>query len=298
MDRVLDRRQLYMLPTRAGLLFALVLVAMLLAAVNYNNGLAYLFTFLLSGVAIVSMLITHRNLSGLRIALGPVDPVFAGERASFPVVLKNHTPRSRFAVWVLADREAHDMDLPAGAAGTASVSVAAPRRGYLACPPIIVSTAYPLGLLFTWSRKQRPGGRCLVYPAPGPPRPLPIAPHRARYQAPGSHPEGDDFAGLRGYRAGDPPRHIHWKSAARGQPLRVKQFAGAGGGSVWLDWHAVPERDVEARLAQLCRFALDAETAGAEYGLRLPGVEIPLGQGAAHLHRCLSALALWGGDRA
>ena len=296
MDRVLDRRQLYMLPTRAGLLFALVLTAMLLAAVNYNNGLAYLFTFLLAGVAIVSMLITHRNLSGLRIALGPVDPVFAGERASFPVLLKNHTPRPRFAVWVRAEREAHGVDLSPGATGTASVSVTARRRGHLACPPITISTAYPLGLLFTWSRTQHPAGRCLVYPAPGPSRPLPMQPHRARYQVPGPHPEGDDFAGLRGYREGDPPRHVHWKSAARGQPLRVKQFAGAGGGTVWLDWNTVPECDVETRLAQLCRFALDAEAAGIEYGLRLPGVEIPLGQGAEHLHHCLSALALWGSD--
>ncbi|MDH3639964.1 MAG: DUF58 domain-containing protein, partial [Gammaproteobacteria bacterium] len=292
----LGRRQLYMLPTRAGLLFGLVLLAMLLAAVNYNNGLAYLFTFLLAGVATVSMLITHRNLSGLRVALGPVDPVFAGQLASFPVVLKNHSARARPSLWVLAGDQAQSVDLAPGATQTALVTAAAARRGYLDCPPLTLSTAYPIGLLFSWSRKQRPTGHCLVYPAPGQSRPLPVHPHRARYQQPGVHPEGDDFAGLRAYRDGDPPRHIHWKSVARGQALLVKQFAGAGGGSVWLDWYAVPEPDPETKLRQLCRWALDAESAAVEYGLRLPGVEIPLGQGPDHLHTCLTALALWGND--
>ena len=294
MDLVLGRHQLYMLPTRAGLLFGVVLAAMLLAAVNYNNGLAYLFTFLLGGVATVSMLITHRNLSGLRVALGPVDPVFAGQQANFPILLKNHSARMRPGVWVLAHLQSHHIDLAPGTTGRALVTAQAPQRGYLDCPPFTLSTAYPLGLLFSWSRKQRPAGRCIVYPAPGPARPLPVHPHRARYQQPGPRPEGDDFAGLRAYRNGDPPRHIHWKSVARGQPLQVKQFAGAGGSSVWLDWDAVPEPDAESRLRQLCRWALDAEAGNVEYGLRIPGVEVALGQGPDHLHTCLAALALWG----
>ena len=69
-DTVLGRRQLYMLPTRHGLLFALVLAVLLLAAINYGNGLAYALTFLLASVAVVSMLHTHRNLHRLRIAAG------------------------------------------------------------------------------------------------------------------------------------------------------------------------------------------------------------------------------------
>ena len=43
-EAVLGTRQIYILPTRHGLLFALVLVALALAAVNYNNALAYLLT--------------------------------------------------------------------------------------------------------------------------------------------------------------------------------------------------------------------------------------------------------------
>ena len=80
-----------MLPTRHGIYFFLVLIAMLLAAVNYNNGMAYMFTFLLGSMALVSMLYTHKNLVGLIVRPGPTESVFAGESATFTVHLNNTT---------------------------------------------------------------------------------------------------------------------------------------------------------------------------------------------------------------
>ena len=49
----------------------------------------------------------------------------------------------------------------------------------------------------------------------------------------------------------------------------------------------------EAQLARLCAWLLLADKRGLLYGLRLPGVEIAPGQGAAHQQKCLQALALF-----
>jgi len=38
---------------------------------------------------------------------------------------------------------------------------------------------------------------------------------------------------------------------------------------------------------------LAAERANVNYGLQLPGIELPRGHGAAHRRSCLEALALW-----
>jgi uncharacterized protein (DUF58 family) len=38
---------------------------------------------------------------------------------------------------------------------------------------------------------------------------------------------------------------------------------------------------------------LDAQAAGMSYGLRLPGVTLPVATGDAHRERCLQALALF-----
>ncbi|NIP83214.1 MAG: DUF58 domain-containing protein, partial [Gemmatimonadetes bacterium] len=58
-------------------------------AVNYDNGLAYLFTFLLASCGFVSMFYTHRNLAGVTLSGGSPRPVFAGERAGARLTLAN-----------------------------------------------------------------------------------------------------------------------------------------------------------------------------------------------------------------
>jgi hypothetical protein len=63
---------------------------------------------------------------------------------------------------------------------------------------------------------------------------------------------------------------------------------------VWLDLRQVQGSDLEGRLAQLCRQVLDAAGQGLAFGLRLPGLEIPLGLCEEHRQRCLTALATYG----
>ncbi|OQW93119.1 MAG: hypothetical protein BWK79_12810, partial [Beggiatoa sp. IS2] len=94
---VLDRKHIYIVPTRQGLLFALILLVMLMGSINYNNSTGYLFTFLLTSMTMVSILHTHRNLLDLRLEAGKVAPVFVGERASFQLWLDNRGQPARHA---------------------------------------------------------------------------------------------------------------------------------------------------------------------------------------------------------
>lgn len=292
----LGRRQVYILPTRNGLMFALVLTASLLAAVNYNNGLAYLLTFLLAGVAVVSILYANRNLLRLRIAPAACAPVFAGEPALFGVTLANDRSSARLGV-VIEDRkrEVTRVDVPARASVTVTIPVPSQARGYLACPPFTVCTYFPLGLVRAWSRRVALAHRCLVYPRPARAELMPPQAGALGGDRPGPAPGGDDFAGLRPFRLGDSPQHVSWKTAARGQGLHTKQFSGSGQDSVWLEWEAFAPLDTEARLSRLTRAVLDADRAGLRYGLRLPDKVFAPDSGAAHRHRCLEALALFTG---
>jgi len=51
---------------------------------------------------------------------------------------------------------------------------------------------------------------------------------------------------------------------------------------------------VESRLARLARWVMEADRAGIDFGLSLPGTDIPPGRGSAHRHACLARLALFG----
>ena len=73
----LESRRIYILPTRAGLVAALLLFVMFLAGLNYGNSLAMLLCFLLVGFALVSMYECHGSLSGLTISSAHVESTFA-----------------------------------------------------------------------------------------------------------------------------------------------------------------------------------------------------------------------------
>jgi uncharacterized protein (DUF58 family) len=287
----LDRSRVFILPTGAGLTFAGLLLVMLFGAVNYNNSLGHAFTFLVGSMALVSILHTYRNLAGLDFTAGRVTPVFAGERTVFELLVRNAGPLRRCALQLETSGQppiAFDME----ARHTAPVRVhrKAEHRGILPLGRCTVSTRYPLGLFRAWAHLELQA-QCLVYPRPGPQRPLP---QDAAYKPHQSGDKGrgvDDFVGFRPYRPGDSPRHLFWKAAAREQALLVKQFGGDRADELWLDWRQLPGLDPEARLSQLCRWVIEAHRQQRSFGLRLPGIEIAIAGGAAQRQRCLEALA-------
>ncbi|HYA38973.1 MAG TPA: DUF58 domain-containing protein [Candidatus Methylomirabilis sp.] len=292
---VLGRRQLFMLPTRYGLLFALLLAVQLLAAINYGNGLAYALTFLLGSLAVVSMLYTHRNLLHLRLAARREAPVFAGEVALFRIHLINEASVPRFSVAVVCNNnEIACVDIPARGFVAVDLPVPATQRGWLAAPPISISTRFPLGLLYSWSRRVVLDQTCLVYARPAEPTAFRVSSAEGFETAQGFQKGGDDFIGVREFRPGDSPRHVDWKAAARGEVWHTKQFGGGYQATVWLDWDALQGLDAETRISVLTRWVLEAQRQGMLYGLRLPGQAFPAGNGDAHQYECLRALALFG----
>jgi len=288
---VLDRRRIYILPTRHGVLFGAFLLAMLIGSINYGLSLGYVLTFLLGGVALVGILHTYRNLQGLKIADGGASPAFAGEDAGFH--LEVEAPAPRFALR-LRWRDAEPVEFDVDAARRVTVPVPTIRRGRLRPGRFTLFSAYPLGLFRAWSYVQFDHA-AVVYPKPGEAG-LELGAAGDAGITPRTSPrEGsEDFAGLRVWQPGDSPRQVAWKVAARTEVLATKRFADTEGGTVLLDWDRLSGLDVEARLSQLARWVLDAERANLRYGLRLPGAEIAPGNGGPHRHRCLEALALFG----
>lgn len=295
----LTRRRVYILPTRYGLGFAAVILAMLLGSANYSNSLGYVLTFLLGSLGLVSLLHTYRNLAGLVVRAGKVKPVFAGGTAHFGLSLDNRDGPARHAI-VLSRSEARasappvlEDPVPADILHHVELPVPTHRRGWLHLGRVTVSSCFPLGLFRAWSHVALDEA-CLVYPAPAGERRLPDA---ASDPVPrgGAHGTGrEDFSGFRDYFPGDSPRQIHWKAVARGQGVPVKLFAGAGTTHLHIRWSDTSGPAVETRLAQLCRWVLGAESGGYRYSLELPGQAIPAGNGDRHLHECLKALALFG----
>jgi uncharacterized protein (DUF58 family) len=304
----LTRKRVYILPSRAGWMFAGCLGVMLLGAINYNNSLAYALTFLLGALVLVSVLHTYRNQAALVIHSGHTSSVHAGDIGAFDVEIRNATGLARVGIMVRygdiarkrgAKHEDHDASRPVlirtnvGAHDSVRLTfpVTSRARGLLALGTVTVSTRYPFGLFRAWS-DVRLSTNMLVYPALNGEVGLPA--HRAdgAGEGGGGRNGAEDFAGLRPYRPGDSPRLVHWKAAARSLQLPVKEMVGGGSADLLLDWQETAG-GTETRLSQLASRAVAAERQGCRYALNLPGTSISVGAGSAHLDRCLTAMALY-----
>ena len=124
---VLGHRRVYIVPTRAGWVFAGTLGILLVGSINYALQLGFALTFLLAGMGLAGMVHTTRNLARLAVSAGRAEPVFAGERAQFRVHLDSRAPFDRPAILVrhLASGAQEVLDLPAAAAGEAVLPVPA-----------------------------------------------------------------------------------------------------------------------------------------------------------------------------
>ena len=287
---------LYILPTRAGLLYAVTLLVMLITAINYSLALGHALVFLLASLAFVAMLHTHKNLAGITLLVQESDPVFKGEIARFKLQVEaggRARPSLNFSCAGAEKETLHLNDRTL----TAPLSLPALKRGWLSLPRLRVETRHPLGLFTAWTSPWL-AGRCLVYPTPvflPFPKVLAIADKSGSGRGEAGE---DDFAGFRERQPSDSLRHVAWKAAARNggdKPLLIKLFSGGALEELWLAWEetGAPENDTETRLSILTGWIISAEQSGADYGLILPGLSFPPARGVTHFHRCLRALALY-----
>jgi uncharacterized protein (DUF58 family) len=298
---VLTQRNIYIVPTHAGFMFAVTLIVLLLASVNYQLNLGYVLTFLLAGSGIVSMHITHNTLRGLRLHLRAPLPVFAGEAALLDAVLTSPA-RPRFGIGLrteaAGDASAWSwVDVPAGAQASARVSFVPQARGLHELPTLLVETRFPLGLFRAWT-VWRPAAQVLVYPQPEKPAAaLPPAHAVGIGPASGRRAGAGETEGVRPYRRGDPLKLVVWKKVAKYAASSGEMVSRDTSGSVhrelWLDYQASALPGVDQRLSRLAAWVIAAENGGIVYGLKLQGVEIAPAHGEAHRRKCLEALALW-----
>ncbi len=292
---VLNQNRVFIFPSRAGLGFFVLLALIVILAINYQNNLIFAVCFWLFGMMLVTIFHTFANLSGLSLAVAPVKPVFAGEQAAFPLRLKS-PGRGRQTLEFVWEGQCYEIhSLGEDAEQSIQLPFLVERRGRFRPPRLLVQTYYPLGLLRAWTWLAL-DWRCIVYPRPEFVGTPPPAAGVGEEQIQHSLTEGDDFSGFHTYQPGESLRRAYWRSYARGMPLLIKEFSEPLSRDTWLDWSALEGHDVERRLSILCGWALEADREGQCFGLRLPGLEVPLGHGEEHLTSVLEALALYGED--
>jgi uncharacterized protein (DUF58 family) len=293
----LNRKNIFIVPTRSGLLFAFSAGLVLIAAINYAVSLAFALAFLMASIFILSILYSFNNLNQLTLTSRSSQDVFCGEQACFRVQLSRSPKRSYESLELnFSGSTTSYADLSSTDAEEVGVFAQTLKRGEFKAPLLRVLTRYPLGLSRAWSVVDL-NMRCLVYP-----RPIPFAMSQFDSGSSGGsdsaiNREGsEDFYGLRDYVHGDSLRQVAWKTVARGQGMQLKQFVDYVDNKVWLDWDMFYGFSNEERLSRLCFCVLQLSKAGTAFGMRIPGSEFAPATGPEHRKKLLRALALFGVD--
>lgn len=304
-----EQRRVFILPTRNGLLFSLMLLSMLIGSMNYQLSLGYFLTFTIASCAVIAMHDTFRNLAWIRLTAIKASPVFPGETLQFELMLDNSHKYSRSALHIMSTSEKSlDIitDIPACHQMIIHYPVLALKRGVIALPRLCIYSTFPFGLWRAWGY-WHPMIQAVVYPLPekSPPE-LP----RANQQ----DDEGflnissdDHFSSIRPYLPGDKPSRIAWRTSAKLEDsLASKQMENSGTQEILLDWFMLPdELTIDQRASRLAAWVIQAETQGLSYGLRIPRaatnssilnthteIIIETASGSDHQKTCLTALAL------
>ncbi|HEY1091244.1 MAG TPA: DUF58 domain-containing protein, partial [Burkholderiaceae bacterium] len=237
----MGQNNIYIVPSRPGLFFCLVLGVLLLASINEQLSLGFMLTFLLTGAGLASMHATHGNLRGLSLDLRAPVPGFAGE--DLQLELRVHNPgAARHGIGIRCEGgELAWCDVPAQGHGLVHVRFRAERRGLQGLPVLRIETRFPLGLFRAWSI-WRPAAQVWVYPRPE----SPAAPIQAGVGEadPGERASlaplrgGVDFDSVRPYRHGDTPQSVLWKKSSlaieQGGSLWVRDTRASSGQRLWL----------------------------------------------------------------
>ncbi len=290
----LGLRNIYILPTGYGMLYLMVIGAMLIGSINYNNNLGFLLTFLLGSLGLTAMMHTYSMLYGLRLVSATAMPVFAGEPVEVEITV-DVIDRPRTGIcWYFKTANRLRSNFRPGEQTGVLVGVLTDQRGLFNPGWLRIDSDYPLGLFRAWARINT-GLRCVVYPRPVS---APIPGNNTL----STHGEGDiaptagvdDFQGLSAYQAGDSPRRIHWQAYSRGRGLHTKTFAGQINADLMLDIKDIKGNDTERKLSILCFHILQAHHQRRGFGMRLAGQTFPAASGRVHRDRCLRVLALFG----
>ena len=290
----LNHRRIFILPSKGGLSLFLVILLMLIASINYNNSMGFVFTFLLAAAAQASTFYSYKNLSGLVISRAKTAPFFAGSQGEINILIKEDNQRERWMINIKHLKLSTTINLQTTQNITVSLPFKTTKRGWYIPNTITLSTQFPFGFFRAWSPLKF-NTPILVYPAAIDSGLTPTFNNTDinSHQIASNENGADDFAGLKPYQQGGNFRHINWKAYAAEKGLYSNEFNADQSATISLDWACCDKLAPEEKLSQLCFWVLDAEKNGLTYGLRLPNINIPPSNGLKHQQSCLKALALY-----
>ncbi len=285
----LTQRQVFIFLSREGGLYALMMLAIFIAGINYANNLVLGLCFFLGSVLVVVLHHTFNNLSGLLLEAIDASDSEAGAYTHYRIRM---TPKGRqIACQIKLEWDDQVHILPVlDRATLMTVQLKTPTRGKFLPPRLKISTVYPLGILRAWTYVR--------FSEPAWVSPLPIEGILNGQRTLSNDDDEsvlrvagqDEFDDLRTFIEGESLAHVSWAHLARGQGTLTKRFSDPCGREQLLDYNAM-HGSHELRLSQLAYWVKRLTEEQVSFELKVRHQSLPVGQGLLHQKAALRLLA-------
>lgn len=305
-EHVLTRNNIFILPTKFGLLYLLFVFLLFLLGTNYQNNIIMLMSYLLASFFITVMMHSFYNLAGLSLTSHSVHYGFAKQTINVPISISASKPHFDLTFgFAKYEFKTHVENCEKGQT-VIHVPYLPSHRGLIPLGRVKVSSEYSFGLFNAWSMLDF-SHQATVYP-----QQIKILP--SQYQKSDIQISNNDyisnetstagieeFSELRKHVVGEPMSRIAWKQLARGQGKYTKHYHSQQGSIHLLKLSDMPNTSLELQLSYLSYLIVEASQTEQRFGLDLtlnsnmsnPDSEdyIEPNSGQAHKLKCLSALA-------
>lgn len=290
-EHYLSQRNIYILPSKQGFAFCLMLALMLLTAINYQSSLIYLLVFILGSTFLISIWLCFFNMQGLVVRVSHIAPVQAGEPVRVELAA-NLAGKERSGFYVKLDEQADTNYWPMEKAPVIEIRGFEYGRGVFDLPAVSLETFFPFGLIRAWTWMWF-DSKLVVYPVPV--EPPELSGSGDDEEGGQQKREGEELGDVREYQSGDSMRRVLWRHYARREELVVRSRESVASKKVTLDWVSYSDFGTEQALSYMCFDVLSLFEANQEFALTMPNGGVPLGAGEAHRDQCLTVLARFGG---
>jgi uncharacterized protein (DUF58 family) len=302
--------------TKSGRLLTLVACGIGAVALMSGLNLVHLVLGFITGAMAASWLVSKWPLSKISVTRFAPTDVFAGELFKVNVTLRNDKRwTNSFSVLFEDAPGAHPSLWPAkiyfsklspGAYQTLAYIALIPRRGLYKLNNCHLTTAFPFGF-FERAINITSEAPLLVFPRLGQLNQEVVPAARVQFGRGAtkalSKSGEEDFYGLREYRLGDNPHHIHWKSSAKLAKPLVKEFDRPEREEVniLLDTFIPDAADDERRenfelaisfVATLAKALEESRIPYSFYAMGKGLMGVPGGVGQPHFYKLLRTLAI------
>ncbi len=304
-----------------------LIMAAYVGAVSRGESALWFVAALLVATLIAGVAWPHWLVRQLTVTRTGPERANEGDRIVFQVEVRNRGLLPRFMV-ELVDR----LPFVGAATGTATtgdrmvgvvsyvgsnarvrfdVPLSCEKRGLYTLGPVSLASTFPLGLSEARQRGNSGLGTLIIYPEVFPIVTLPLhgAPsqiNRGGFLLPESTGTAE-FCGLREYRRGDNPRHVHWPTTARLNELMVREFEPIAAASLCIALDLAAATDIGTGRHSTLEYALKIAASIARYAcssgmpVRMIGrgvreLNTPAGSGEIHYRVLLELLAIANSD--